>query len=200
MREAAPSAMFRRRRARRLPTYDPTVLEPRWRRPVEEVLAARARFDALVERLPPGPTRERLESLSPRLDAGVGACWEIATTAQAAAGALDTLEPDRITARMKEARRRMTTAPEGSPERDRLQGEVDSLSLQLQSVSRLWDGLDDAAERLRLLELRLNGAVARAAELLLAPAGGTALASVEGDLTSAVDELEALRQAVGALR
>lgn len=191
--------MFRRRRARRLPTYDLTSLEPRWRRPVEDAIAARKRFDALVERLPAGPTRERMEALSPRLDAGLGACWEIATSAQAAAGALDTLEPDRITDRMKDVRRRMASAPEGSPERDRLQAEVDSLSLQLQSVSRLWDGLDDASERLRLLELRLDGAVARAAELLLAPADGTALAAVEGDLTSAVDELEALRQAVGSL-
>jgi hypothetical protein len=189
--------MFRRRRAaRRAPTYDPTTLEPKWRGPVEEVLAARSRFDALVQRLPDGATKERLEGLCPRLDAGVAACWEIATTAQAAAGALDTLEPDRITSRMKDARRRLVNAPEGSPERDRLQAEIDSLSLQLQSVSRLWDGLDDAAERLRLLELRLDGAVARAAELLLAP---HAIESVEGDLSSAVDELEALRQAVDAL-
>lgn len=187
--------MFRRRS--RTPKIDLTALSPKWRAPVEAALDARLRFDTLVNRLPGGPTRQRLEELAPRLDAGVVACWETATSAQAAEGALDTLEPDRITDRMKDARRRLSAAGDG-PEGERLRAEIESLSAQLGSVSRVWDGLDDAAERLRLLELRLDGAVARAAELLLSPTA-SAVEGVESDLTGAVDELEALRQAVASL-
>ena len=190
--------MLRRRRDR-TPKIDLTALEPKWRRPVEEALAARQRFDALVNRLPGGPNRQRLEELRGRLDQGVVACWETATTAQAAAAALDTVEPERVTARMKDVRRQMATASAGSAEADRLQEEVDALSTQLASISRVWDGLDEMAERLRLIELRLDGAVARAAELVLAPTAGQLLGQVEEDLTGAVDELEALRQAVAAL-
>ena len=159
-------------------------------------MASRARFDTLVQRMPKGPSRDRLEALRIRLDAGVTACWEIATTAEAAARALDVVDPDRITAQMKDARRRLTSVAEGSPEAEKLHAEIDALSTQLRSVGRIWDGLDEASERLRLLELRLDGAVARAAELLLNPATAD---SVEQDLSHAVDELEALRQAVVAL-
>ena len=166
---------------------------------MEEALAARQRFEALVARLPGGPTRQRLEELRGRLDQGVVACWETATTAQAAAAALNTVEPDRVTARMKDVRRQLAAVPEGSSEADRLRAEVDALSTQLASISRVWDGLDEMGERLRLIELRLDGAVARAAELVLAPAGGPLLGQVEADLTGAVEELEALRQAVAAL-
>jgi hypothetical protein len=190
--------MLRRRRtpARKI---DVSTLETRWRRPVEEALEARERFDALVARLPKGPTRDRLDGLRPRLDAGLVACWEIASAAQAAAGALDVVESDRVTARMKEVRRRMTAVPDDSDEAGRLRSELEVLSAQLQSVSRVWDGLDDAAERLRLLELRLDGAVARAAELILSPTSADLLRTVEDDVGSAVDELEALRQAIVAV-
>jgi hypothetical protein len=191
--------MLRRRRPK-TPRVDLSTLEPRWRRPVAEALEARDRFEALTSRLRGGPTRERLEALRGRLDAGVVACWEIASTAQAAATSLDALEPDAVTARMKDARRRLSVAPAGSPEAERVRAELDLLSAQMASVSRIWDGIDAAADRLRLLELRLDGAVARAAELLLTPASDTLVAGVEDDLTAAVDELEALRQAVASLR
>ena len=188
-----------RRRKSRTPRIDLTTLEPKWRRPVEEALAARQRFEGLVERLPGGPTRQRLEELRGRLDQGVVACWETATTAQAAAAALDTVEPDRVTARMKDLRYQLSAVPDDSAEAGRLRAELDALSTQLASISRVWDGLDEMGERLRLIELRLDGAVARAAELVLAPASGALLGQVEADLTGAVDELEALRQAVASL-
>jgi hypothetical protein len=198
LRPRSLAAMFRRRA--RQPAIDLTVLDPKWRRPVEEAMASRAKFDGLVGRLPKGPTRDRLETLRPRLDEGVVACWETATNAQAAAAALEVLEPDRVTARMKDLRRRLSELPEGAIEADRLQTELDALSTQLASVSRLWDSLDDVSERLRLLEVRLDSAVAQAAELVLAPPSGDAFSRVEADLTSAVEELEAVRPAVAALQ
>jgi hypothetical protein len=189
--------MFRRRT--KSPTIDLRALDPRWRRPVEQALEARSRFDALVERLKPGPTRRRLEELRPRLDAGAVASWEIATAAQAAVGAVATLEPDRITDRMKQARRRLADVPDDSADADDVRAEIDALATQLASIARLWDGIDDAAKRLDRIELRLDAAVARAAELLLSPASHDVLTQVEGDLAGAVDELESLRQAIASL-
>jgi hypothetical protein len=184
--------MFRRRRRDPEPAaaaaasdfVDLTPLQPRWRRPVEEAVAARTRFRALAQQADGGPIADRLETLAESIDAGVLASYRTASRAQAADAALAELGPDRVNDALKNARRRGNDA------------EIELLMAQHASVNRLLNSVDDAEDQLRMLDLRLDAAVARAAELVLRP---TDVAGAGVELDALVSELDALRQAMDSL-
>ena len=184
--------MFRRRRRDEEPEpvdpVDLAALDPRWRGWVEEAIASRARFRELVARVGDGPLRERLTALADRVDEAVLSAWTTAGQSQAAERTLDTLRPEQVAAELKDARRR------GAPE-----SEVAALAANHASVNRLLNSLDAAAERLRLLDLQLDGAVARAAELVLRPAAVAELGDVDRELGEAVAGLDAFRAGLDAM-
>ena len=191
--------VLRRRRARDpLAGIDIRQLQPPWRAAVEEALAARTRFGQVAGTAIQGPVRDRLDTLCARVDAGVVASWDIASRAQQSESVLATLGPEDVTAQLKAAKRRLDTCADDA-ERARVQAEVDALASQHAAVHSLWDTVADARDRLRLLEVRLGAAVARAATVVVAASGSAELDAAQSELASVVDELEALRGALDSL-
>ncbi|HEX2564078.1 MAG TPA: hypothetical protein VHK25_09190, partial [Acidimicrobiales bacterium] len=135
--------------------------------------------------LRPGPVRDRLERTRERLDAGVLAVWETAVRATDIERTLATLDPERVTAEYKRAKR-----AGGEPDVEAALGQ------RFMSVQRLLNTLDDTDDRLRLLDARLGAAVAQAAEVALDVAGPFATDALEAELTGVVDDLAALRSAL----
>jgi hypothetical protein len=193
--------MLRRRRREHDPLASPdlTGFEPRWRAAVEEALASRNRFRSLVEQSPPGPLRHRLEELATSIDAGVRAAWDIAARAQAASRTLADMGLDGVTASLKDTRRRLARADEAGVDAGPLRAEVDLLLQQHAALNDLANGVEQADERLRLLDLRLDASVARAAQLALRPDALQQLGLVDDDLRAVVDELGALQSGLDAL-
>jgi hypothetical protein len=187
--------MLRRKKATERP--DPLVaLAPRWRAAVDAAQTARTRFGSLTERTAPGPLRVQLDELAVRLDAGVAYAIEIAQRANETEVALRDLGTDDVAERLKTARRRLAQLPEADAQRPRAEQEVAYLSEQFGSLNRLRNGLDTAADRLAELELRMETAVTRAAELALSP--GASLGDTGID--DVVDQLASLQAAMTELR
>lgn len=178
-----------RRRKDPVAQIDPRLVDEPWRRSVEEAVAARARFVEMLRSMPKGPLRDRVEEIGGRVDAGVLASWDTAQRGSQGAKMLATLDPESVLARLKDAKRR---SPDGGPE-------VEALAAQHEAVNRLWDGVDDAGERLRLLDVRLGAAVARVAALAMAARAPGDLDPADAELRSVVDELSALSGAMGEL-
>ena len=180
------------RRRRREAPLDPGALEAPWRARVEDALASRQRFRALVESAPAGPVLDRLASLDERVEGGVTAAWDIANRAAAAARMLDTMDLGQANARLKDARRRLALDPA-------VQAEVDVLAEQNAALNSMANSVEAADERLRLVDLRLQAAVARAAQIVLRPDAVDQLGGVDQELTAVTDELAALRAGLDAV-
>jgi hypothetical protein len=72
---------------------------------VDEALESRRRYGELLDGLRPGPVRDRLERTRERLDAGVLAVWDTAVRATEIERTLATLDPERVAAEYKRAKR-----------------------------------------------------------------------------------------------
>jgi hypothetical protein len=179
----------RRREKGPIAAVDPAAVEEPWRQSVAAALQARAQFGEVVRSVPKGPLRDRIELIGERVDQGVLASWDTAQRGSQGARLLASLDPEGVTARLKDAKRRH---PDGGPE-------VDALAAQYDAVNRLWDGVDSAGEQLRLLDLRLGAAVARVAALAMAARTPADLDAADEELVEVVDELGALSGAFDAL-
>jgi hypothetical protein len=115
-----------------------------------------------------------------RGDALEGALGEL--DVRAVAGELQTVEA--------EAARR--SGPHGAS----LERTAAALRAQLGSASRLGTVAAEARDRLRLLDARLDEAVARAVELSLGAGDVSAAGGLQGDVDQLVEEMEALRVAL----
>jgi hypothetical protein len=120
---------------------DPASTSSRFRPAVAEALEARRRYAELLAGLRTGPMRDRLAATGERLDAGVVAVWETARRATEIERTLTTLEPERVTADYKRAKR-----ADADPELERVLGQ------RFAAVQRLLNTLDDTDGRLRLLD------------------------------------------------
>ena len=169
---------------------DPAGVPPAYRAPVSDALRARAQFGELVAGLRDGPLQERMRELGTRVDAGVLAVWRTASQAADIDRVTGTLDPERVTAELKQARR------DGAPD-----DVVAALQDRFASTQRLLNHRDELRDKLPVLEARLGTAVARAAELALtSPASANAeIAGLEGDLDRLVVELDALGAATREL-
>jgi hypothetical protein len=154
---------------------------------VAAAVESRRRYRDLVAGLQPGPVRDRLAATGERVDAGVTAVWSTAQRAGELERLLASLDPDRVTAEYKRAKR--TAADDPALEA--------ALAQRFESVQRLLNALDDTEERLRLLDARLSAAVARVAEVALL--GGTGADEVGAELENVVEELTTLRTALDDL-
>jgi hypothetical protein len=171
--------MLRRRRPEDpLAQVSPSSVSPRFSGAVAAALDARRRYAGMLD----GPSRDRLTAFQAQVDSAVLAAWDTARRAGDIERTLATLEPDRVTAEYKQARR---TSGD-----DELEA---ALAQRFASVQRLLNTLDDTDERLQLLDARLGAAVAAAAEVAV----GTAPPDQVGaELESVVGDLEALRSAL----
>jgi hypothetical protein len=153
---------------------------------VADSLAARQRYRELVDGLRPGAVRDRLAGLAGQVDAGVLAVWDTVQRAAEVDHILLTLDPERVTQEYKEAKR-----TGGDP------ALLAAREARFGSVQRLLNALDDTDERLRLLDARLGGAVARAAEVALAAGAGAD--ELDAELAAVVSDLGALRAGLDEL-
>jgi hypothetical protein len=180
----------RRRRPRlpgALPTgrIDPFAVGEPWRHSVRAALQAQARFRSALAGVPAGPLRERLDDIGRRIDRGVTETWAIARRGDDLEDALDRLRPGRARARLAEA--------------DPADPTASALEAQVSSADRLAATAADAQERLRVLEARLDEAVARTTELAVTAVPGSDTTALGDTIDGVVDELEALRAALEEL-
>lgn len=165
-----------------------------------QALDARDRFARIAGRVPAGPLRDRLDELGTRIDAGVAAAHGLAQRAAAHEATLADLRPDAVTARVKDARRAVSTAEAAGRDASAERATLEALLAQHAATMRVWDAVDDTRDRLAVVNQRLEEAVVHAAAV---STGGTvddpALALVEADLSTAGDELAALGRALDSL-
>jgi hypothetical protein len=162
---------------------DPFALQDPWRSFVRAAQQSRRRFDEAVRSAKPGPMRERLTEIGGRLDDAVSECWRVARQGQALADARSKLDT-------RDAQRELASLDPNSPSNS---GTAEALQAQIASAQRLEVTTNDVRDRLRLLDARMDEAVARAVELSVEGAD----ADVQGlgsDVDGLVGDMEALRQ------
>jgi hypothetical protein len=168
---------------------DPFTLQEPWRRFVQEALQARTRFDETVRRIPGGPLQDHLAAIAQRMHTGVEESWRIAQRGQTLVLARRGID----VADIERQRAELGTGDQSDPS---LEVVAQSLDQQKATADRLDRVISQAHAQLRVLDARLDEAVARALEL---STQSVTDASV-GDLGTAVDnlvtEMEALRQAL----
>ena len=164
-------------------TIDPFALQDPWRTFVRSAQQAQRKFDGAVQSAARGPLRDRLAEVGGRLADAVNECWRIARQGQAltdARGQLDTTG----------AQRELDALDSASPSHDET---AEALKAQLASAQRLEATIVDARDRLRLLDARMDEAVARAIELSVR-GGDVDLGGLGNDVDGLVGDMEALRQ------
>ena len=191
---------------------DPFALHDPWRRFVQDALQARARFAEAVHRAPSGPLRDRLGEIAERMQTGVDECWLVAKQGQALVQArrgIDLADVDRQLARLRrEGGGAGIESDGGAAGTVEVEGEggasvppstavIRSLEAQRATAERLDTVIARADSQLRLLDARLDEAVARTLELT-AHARTTAgsLSGLGSDVDHLVSEMESLRQAL----
>src|SRR3954470_6595091 len=159
---------------------DPFALQDPWRTFVRSALSARRKFDDAVHTARTGPLRDRLTEIGGRLDDAVDECWRVAQQGQVLADARAQLDPT-------EAERELAGLDSTQT------ATADALKAQIASAKRVQATLDDARDRLQLLDARMDEAVARAVELSVR-GGDTEIGGLGDDVEGLVGDMEALRQ------
>lgn len=182
-------------RAPRAERIDPFTLAEPWRRFVQEALQARNRLDRALRESRDGPLRDRLREIAERMETGVDTCWRIARRGQSLVEARRQIDVESVQRELAALER---DANEPWAAGSALQRTADSLRAQLSTAERMERVINDAYARLRLLDARMDEAVARTLELSVHSDAESA-ADLEGlgaDVESMVTEMEALRQAL----
>ena len=171
---------------------DPFAVSEPWREHVQSALAAKLRFDRLVQSTPNGPLKERLRSIASRVDEGVDEVWTIAQRGHRLANSIDDLKIGQVRAELKGADQAIqrNNDPTRAPT---LQATRDSLRSQLDSAERLAARGLSTIDRLRELDAKLDELVARGTELSIA-GSEDAFDDLRSDVDAVVTEMEALRR------
>lgn len=180
-------------RARTEPAIEPDRLTDPWRSFVREAMEARRRYAEAIRTAAPGPLRERLERIGQRIADGVEECWRIAQRGDALDKALTALQVERVRAELAAVQAAPPGAWTASGSRDQT---LAALQAQVASHERLARVAGDARDRLRVLDARLDEAVARTVELALWADDARQLSGLGGDVDALVGEMETLRQAL----
>jgi hypothetical protein len=171
----------------------PEQLAEPWRSFVREAQNAAGRYRRAMAAAAPGPLRDRLADIGTRIDTGVLESWRVAKRGDALEGALGEMD---VRAVADELRAVEAEAPKRRAGGASLERTAAALRAQLESASRLGTVAAEARDRLRLLDARLDEAVARAVELSLGAGDPSAAGGLEGDVDQLVEEMEALRVAL----
>jgi hypothetical protein len=175
-------------RLRHRSNIDPMSIADPWRSFVREALDAQRRYRKAVASAAPGPMRDKLVEIGGRVDDGVDECYRIAKRGDALVDAIDNL--DAVSARKDlETAKAAARATPG----DAQEGTVKALQAQVDSADRLISVARDAQDKVRLLDARLDEAVARAVELSIRADDVGQLGDVGGDIDGLVNEMESLR-------
>lgn len=172
---------------------DPSAVGEPWRHFVSDALDARGRFDGAVQAMAAGPLRDRLATIGDRLDDGVDEIWRIARQGHTLVEARRRIDLDGARAELAQVE---AQAGETWAQGSRLQQTADALRAQVASGERMERVIEDAVDRLRLLDARLDETVTRAIELSTGSSTAQSAGAVSGDIEGLVTEMEALRLAL----
>lgn len=178
---------------------DPFTVQEPWRRFVQEALQARNRFAAAVERAPSGPLRDRLEEIAARIDTGVDETWRIAKRGQILVTARRGVDLARIDRQLDQLRPPAGSTGDAARPRDVDPADapvLESLEAQRATATRLDAVIGRTQSELRVLDARLDEAVARTLELTARAGTEAAVAGLGSDVDDLVTEMEALRLAL----
>jgi len=170
---------------------DPFTLKDPWRKFVQEAQEAKSKYDDAVKRVEAGPLRDRLSEIGARMDAGLDNCWHVAQQGEELADARAGIDDASTQKELAEVVQSSNQAWAANSDTQRT---IESLQAQLASVKRMDDLINDTRNRLRLLDARLDEAVARAVELSVRATDVTELGDLGNDVDSLVGDMEALRQ------
>lgn len=164
------------------PAPDPFAVGEPWRRYVTSAMRYQRRFEEGCASLPPGPLRERLETLSPRVDDATREIWDIARRGN----------------QISRTRRTLDTPAPPQPDPD-LPETVDARFAHRDAANRIDAVVTATKERLTTLDAQLGAVVARVLEVVATAGAAGELGGVEGDLSHLLDDMEALRLALGEI-
>ena len=170
---------------------DPMDIADPWRSFVREALDAQRRYRRAVEATFEGPLQQRLVEIGERIDSGVEECWRIAKRGDALVDAINNLDVVAARKELEVAKKSAKATPGEAQE-----ATVEALQAQVDAADRLIAVARDAQDRVRLLNARLDEAVARAVELSLRAEDVGELGGLGSDVDELVDEMESLRVAL----
>jgi len=161
---------------------------------VQEALQARTRFNEAVSRAPSGPLRDHLGEIAARMETGVNEVWLIAGRGQALVEARHGIDLPGVERQLAGVNGPGPDAGSGDdPSRDRV---VQALEAQRATAQRLDRVIEQARSQLRLLDARLDEAVARTLELSAQASSDATVAGLDTDVDALVTEMESLRLAL----
>jgi hypothetical protein len=172
----------------RRPRIDPFTLHDPWRRFVQDALQARTRFAEAAGRAPDGPLQDRLREISARVDTGVEEAWRVAQRGEALVQARRGIDTAEVSRRLTDLERL-----EPGDSSSRL---IESFQVQRATADRLDRVIAGARDQLKLLDARLDEAVARTLELSASAHAGVGVEGLGADVDELVTEMEALRLAL----
>jgi hypothetical protein len=132
--------------------------------------------------------RDRLAEIGERIDAGVEECWRVARRGDELVDAIGNL--DVVGARKDLAEAKAEARESGN---DTHHSTVESLQAQVDAADRMIGVAEDAQDRIRLLNARLDEAVARAVELSIKAEDVGEVGRLGGQVEEVVSQMESLR-------
>ncbi len=175
-------------RRKRPDGIDPMRISDPWRGFVREALDAQQRYRRAVGSTNAGPLRDKLVEIGERIDAGVQECWRVARRGDSLVDAIGNLDPAAAQRELAAAKQAAKLNP--GPDQT---ATVEALQSQADSAQRLVKVASGAQDKLRLLDARLDEAVARAVELSIRAEDVGELGGLGGDVEDLVSDLETLR-------
>ncbi len=181
---------------------DPWSVPEPWRQLVRQALAAQSRFDQAVAEWPPGPLRDRLVSLQPRVydeveQVGLAARRGAALSGWSPAGSTASGRPS-ATELSDQLRRveaeRAGAGPSASARQDALARKEEALAAQLRAVRGAEQAGALVHDQLQMIVARLDEAVTSVLLLGAESAGTGGSDALAASLDSVMDEITALHQ------
>jgi hypothetical protein len=166
---------------------DPMALSVPWRDFVQSAVQSKQRFDRAVARTDRGPLRDHMSTVAARLADGTEECWRIARHGDELDEALAQIDVDAVRSERADIEKLDPTEHKAHT--------IEALDAQLASAERLAKVANDARDRLRLLDARLDELVARAIELSVSQ-DDEAIGTLGTDVDGLVTEMESLRAAL----
>ena len=180
---------------------DPWSVPEPWRQLLHQALAAQSQFDRVLADWPPGPTRDRLEGLRPRVYSEVrdlGALARQGAAVQGWTGAAVTPgrpDPDQLGAELDRLRAERTRVSGSAPKRAaELLRREEALAAQLRALRRGQSASDAMQDRLRHAVAQLDQTVTDL--VTLDPGGGSEPVGVNAALDELSDGISTLRAAL----
>ncbi len=168
-----------------------TVSGP-WQQFVDEAQDAKRRFETATDRTSDGPVKDRLVSVGAQIDRFVDRSYRVAQSGQQLTEARSFIDVQGIVRELAEVQKAGHPAPGSTQEKAAM-----SLKAQLESAERMDATIAETRAQLMLLDARLDELVTRTIELSVTGGDVQSIGSVDRELQGVVDELEAVRLAVG---